>query len=175
MPVGERAIQRVTWNHFFARPAFAQRPVTAFLFWSRCSGCVPARPLTQTLILDCGIGFDFRRLGPIPWVPILVPPGEFFLTPLEAGEVAAAGDTAVRGGAEAQLQRGPAGRAVVLFAPGGKLLAIALRAARVFPGGGFPGAGGPASLAAAAAQGANPDQALDPLGHAGATGHTGIA
>jgi hypothetical protein len=44
MPVGERAIQRVTWNHlFFARPAFAQRPVTVLLFWSRCSGCAWTR------------------------------------------------------------------------------------------------------------------------------------
>jgi hypothetical protein len=28
---------------FFARPAFAQRPVTVFLFWSRYSGCVWTR------------------------------------------------------------------------------------------------------------------------------------
>ena len=100
-----------------------------------------------------------------------MPPGEFFLTPFEAGEVAAAGDAAVRSCTEAQPQLGPAGRAVVLFAPGGKLLAIALRAARVFPGGGFPGAGGPAGIAAAAAQRANPDQALEPLGHANAARH----
>ena len=106
---------------------------------------------------------------------ILVPPSEFFLTALETGEVTAAGDATVRSGAEAQLQCGPARRAVVLLAPGGKLLAIALRAARVFPGGGFPGAGGPAGIAAAAAQGANPDQALEPFGHANAARHMGIA
>jgi len=48
MPVGERAIQRVTWNHlFFARPAFAQHPVTDFLFWLRYSGCVSARHPTN--------------------------------------------------------------------------------------------------------------------------------
>ena len=105
----------------------------------------------------------------------MVPPGEFFLTLLEAGEVTAAGDAAVRGSAEAQLQRGPVGGAVVLFAPGGKLLAIAFGAARVFPGGEFPGAGGPARIAAAAAQRANADQALEPLGDARAVGHTGIA
>jgi hypothetical protein len=44
MPVGERAIQRVTWNHFFLRgPAFAQRPVTDFLFWLSYSGCAWTR------------------------------------------------------------------------------------------------------------------------------------
>ena len=85
-------------------------------------------------------------MGKIAWITILVPPGEFFLAPFEAGEVAAAGNAAVRSGAEAQPQCGPAGRAVVLFAPGGKLLAITFGAACVFPGGGFPGAGGPAHL-----------------------------
>jgi hypothetical protein len=169
MPVGERAIQRVTWNHFFARPAFAQRPVTALLFWSRCSGCVSARR-PPSLIVHRGIGFDCRRR----LSAILVTPGELFLTLFEAGEVTAAGDAAVRSGAQPQLQQSPAGRAVVLFAPGGKLLAIALRAARVFPGGGFPSTGGPAGIAAAAAQGANPNQALEPFGYASAMGHTGI-
>ena len=104
----------------------------------------------------------------------MVPPSEFFLTLFEAGEVAAARDAAVRSGTEAQLQRGPAGRPVILFAPGGKLLAIALRAARVFPGGGFPGAGGPAGIAAAAAQWANPDQAFEPFSDASAVGHTSV-
>ena len=159
---------------FLARPAFARHPVTVFLFWSRYSGCVWTRQCRK-LILDRRIGFDFgRRWVPIRWVPILVPPGEFFLTSFEAGEVAAAGNTTVRSGAEAQLQSDPARRAVVLFAPGGKLLAIALRAAGVFPGGGFPGASGPAGIATAATQRANPDQTFEPLGHASAVGHTGI-
>jgi hypothetical protein len=129
-----------------------------------------------SLVVDCRVGFDFGwGLGAIIWVPVLVPPGEFFLALLEAGEVAAAGDAAVRSGSEAQLQGGPARRAVMLFAPGGKLLAIAFRAARVFPRGGFPGASGPTVIAAAAAQRANTDQALEPLGHTRAMGHTGIA
>ena len=108
-------------------------------------------------------------------VPIWVPPTEFFLALFEAGEITAAGDAAVRSGSEAQLERGPEGRAVVAFAPGGKLLAIALRAARVFPGGGFPGAGGPAGIATAAPQWENPDQTAEPLGNTRAAGHTGIA
>jgi len=103
-----------------------------------------------------------------------VPPGEFFLAPFEAGEVTAAGDAAVRCGAEPQLQSRPVGRTVVLFAPRGKLLAIAFGAACVFPGGGFPSAGGPAGIAAAAAQREDPDQALEELGQASAVGYTSV-
>ena len=40
MPVGERAVLRVTWNLFLRGPAFAQHSAIDFQFWSCCSGCV---------------------------------------------------------------------------------------------------------------------------------------
>ena len=61
-----------------------------------CRICLRFLPEPQSrLMLDRRIGFDFRwRVG-----SILVTPSEFFLTLLEAGEVTAAGDAAVRSGA----------------------------------------------------------------------------
>jgi len=180
MPVGERAIQRVTWNHFFCASRLRATPGDGLPFLvALLRVCLDAathqassRSLNRTR-LPAASGPD--PLGSGPLVPILVPPSEVFLALLETGEVAAAGDTAVRSGAEAQQQGGPAGRAIVLPAPGGKLLAIAFWAARVFPSGGFPGTSGPAGIAAAAAQRANADQAFEPLGDTRATRHTCIA
>src|ERR1019366_7510963 len=71
--------------------------------------------------------------------------------------------------------RGPAVRSVVAFAPGGKLLAITLRAARVLPGGGLPGAGGPTHPAAAATQRINTEEPLEQLNQTLAVGHPGVA
>jgi hypothetical protein len=78
MPVGERAIQRVTWNHlFFARPAFAQHPVTVFLFWSRYSGCVSARQPTNLnsgslnrILLQAAPGRDPLGSDPLGYDPL---------------------------------------------------------------------------------------------------------
>src|SRR5579863_1831214 len=82
-----------------------------------------------------------------------MPPGEPLLAFAETGEIAAAGRATIRRGAQAQQNARPAGRVIVLLAPGGEFLAIAPRAARIFPVAVFPDAGFPARVATPAPQG----------------------
>ena len=88
-------------------------------------------------------------------------PGVLFLTRAETGEIAAAGGAPVGSGAAAQQDYGPAGRVIVLFAPGAQILAVAARAAGEFPGSVGPDAGPPARTAPAAAQRINSEERLD--------------
>jgi hypothetical protein len=81
-----------------------------------------------------------------------MPPGEPLLAFTEAGEVAAAGCAPVRRGAQAQQNPRPAGRVIVLLAPGSEFLAIAAPAARIFPCAVLPNAGFPACVATTAPQ-----------------------
>src|SRR5216684_3188597 len=79
-------------------------------------------------------------------------PGEALLAGAIAGEVAAAHRAAVRRRSHPQQQHGPQRRAIVLFAPGGKFLPVAARAACEFPRTLIPYAGGPTRAAARAPQ-----------------------
>jgi hypothetical protein len=81
-----------------------------------------------------------------------MPPGEPLLASAKAGEVAAAGRATVRRSAQAQQNARPAGRVIVLLAPGGEFLAIAPRAARIFPCAVLPNTGFPARVATPAPQ-----------------------
>ena len=87
-----------------------------------------------------------------------MPPREPLLAFAEAGEVAAAGRATVRRSAQPQQHTRPARGVIILLAPGGKFLAIAARAARIFPGAVLPHAGFPARAAAPAPQGILTDQ-----------------
>jgi hypothetical protein len=81
-----------------------------------------------------------------------VPPRESLLASAEAGEIAAAGRATVRRSAQTQQHTRPAGGVIILLAPGGEFLAIAPRAARIFPCAVLPHTGFPARVAAPAPQ-----------------------
>ena len=87
-----------------------------------------------------------------------------FLAGTEAGEVAAARWTAVRSGAAAKHDQRPAGRVIVLLAPGSQLLTIAARTAGELPRSGSPHAGSPSGAAAAAAKRVNTEESAKLLG-----------
>ena len=161
MPVGKRAVQRVTWNHFCA---------------SRLRAAPDGNPSFRLVIPRVRppylrIGFHLRlRRG-----TFLAPPGKLFLALFEAREIAAARRATVGRRAQAQLDYCPTRRVVVVFAPGGEFLAIAFGAARVSPGGRMPDAGYPASLAAPAAERAGAVNSAKPLAEPSAMRYPGVA
>jgi len=118
------------------------------------------------------IGRRFGSRSP-PGVPL--PPCISLLTCAEAREVAAAGGAAIRRGSQAQAHGDGAGRAIVLQAPGGQLLAIAARTAGVSPRAGGPHAGLPAGPAALATQGIDAHDGLQILGETAPVGHMHVA
>ena len=104
-----------------------------------------------------------------------MPPGEPLLAFTETGEVAAAGRAPVRRGAQAQQNARPAGRVIVLLAPGGEFLAIAARTARIFPCAVLPNTGLPARAATPAPQWILADQSAQLLSKPVTVRHAYIA
>ena len=88
----------------------------------------------------------------------LMSPTEAFLAPFKAGEIAAAGGAAIRGGTAAQQNHSPTRRVIVLLAPGAQILAIAAGTAGKSPGSISPYAGFPARAAFAATQRVDSEQ-----------------
>ena len=92
-----------------------------------------------------------------------MPPGKPLLAFAEAGEIAAAGRATVRRSAQAQQNARPAGRIIVLLAPGGEFLPIAAWTARISPRSVLPHTGFPARVATPASQRILADQAAQRL------------
>jgi len=187
MPVGEQADRRVTWNHFsfhvielpngtdFRGDSLARRRLEFIASAGAARGLAAScriherRPyprhatgrLLGVLRLSETLLFRFRRFFPTDraWLPFS--PRIAFLARAETGEIAAARRAAVGSRADTQHDARPGRRMVVMLAPGGQLLPVAARAARVFPGPRSPRAGFPTGLAAPAAQRINPHQPFD--------------
>ena len=104
-----------------------------------------------------------------------MPPGEPLFAFTETGKVAAAGRAPVRSGTQAQQNARPAGRVIVLLAPGGEFLAIAARTARIFPCAVLPNTGLPARAATPAPQWILADQSAKLLSKPVAVRHSYIA
>ena len=83
---------------------------------------------------------------------LLLPPREPFLAVLKTCEIAPARRAPIRRGPQPHLDDRPRGRMVILLAPGGQILAIATRAAGIFPVAAGPSAGFPSGMAFPAPQ-----------------------
>jgi hypothetical protein len=157
MPAGNKLIYRVTWNHFLFPPSLLLQSL------GRVPGCR----------LRWSRSAAFRLRGHLR--ASLVPPTEALLAPPEAGEIAAACRAAVGSRADAQEERGPARRMIILLAPRRQLLAVAAGATCVSPRALCPHARLPASVATTATQGINAQDAPEHFRHGPPVRHTRFA
>jgi hypothetical protein len=117
----------------------------------------------------------FRGLFGLVLAFFVLPPRIALLARAVAREIAAARSASIRRRAAAQQDSGPQRRMVILLAPGGEFLAIAARAARVFPRSRMPRTGAPAGFAAPATQRIRSEQRLDMLSQAPPMRHAYIS
>ncbi len=130
---------------------------------------------TENELIDGSLGTIFFYAQVIPFLRIALrlllgnlrfcrlprlPPRILLLARPETREITAAGRAAIRRRADAEHPDDPAARMIVLLTPSGQFLAIAARAARVFPRTRRPYTGMPAHVAPAAPQGINSQQSF---------------